>query len=227
MNFAIPRGNTSEMVLHIWKIITLPYVQQDDLLSIITFELFLFSPKEAKEFINGAIHKGYLILEGDEEIKLSESLALELNKWQTERKTHISQRMNVSNNFKETAVESKNNNLNKFKILLKAMLDKGTINRAVVESNSAYKFTLIDSKKNIIKAEVQGSQKIPYAIDINVREKVIEHNCADFRTKRAENKKFCKHIAKLFLLLKIKNEDLASYVLESITKDINNWNFQV
>jgi len=227
VNFAIPRGNTSEMVLHIWKIITLPYIQQDDLLSKITFELFLFSPKEAKEFINGAIHKGYLTLEGDEEIKLSESLALELNKWQTERKLHISKKMEAINNLKRTEVESKNNDGNKFKILLKALLDKGTINRAVLESNSAYKFILIDSKNNIIKAEVQGSQKIPYTIDINVSEKAIEHNCPDFRTKRAEHKKFCKHIAKLFLLLKIKNEDLASYVLESITKDINNWNFQI
>ncbi len=76
-----------------------------------------------------------------------------------------------------------------------------------------------------MKAEVQGSQKIPYNIDINISEKVIKHNCHDFRTKRAVNKKFCKHLAKLFLLLKIKNADLASYFLESITKDINNWNF--
>ncbi|GAG87317.1 unnamed protein product, partial [marine sediment metagenome] len=124
----IPSGNTSEMVLHIWKIITLPYIQQDDLLSLITFELCLFSPKEAKEFINGAIHQGYLILEGDEEIKLSESLSLELNKWQTERKLHISKKMKVINNFKRTEVDSKNNDGNKFKILLKALLDKGTIN---------------------------------------------------------------------------------------------------
>ena len=227
MNFAIPRGNTSEMVLHIWKIIELPSIQQDDLLHIISFELFLFSPKEAKEFINVVIHKGYLMVDDDERIKLSESLSLKLNKWHEKRKAHISEKKKKVNDLRGFTNESKNNDINKFKILLKALLDKGTINRAVLESNSAYKFILIDSKNNIIKAEVQGSQKIPYAIDINTSEKVIEHNCPDFRTKRAENKKFCKHIAKLFLLLKIKNEDLALYVLESITKDINNWNFQV
>ncbi len=77
-----------------------------------------------------------------------------------------------------------------------------------------------------MKAEVQGSQKIPYIIDINISEKVIKHNCRDFQSKRAENKKFCKHLAKLFLLLKIQNADLASYFLESITIEINNWNFQ-
>jgi hypothetical protein len=222
VNFAIPRGNTSEMVLHIWKIIELPSIQQDDFMSIISFELFLFSPKEAKEFINVAIHEGYLIQEGDERIKLSESLNLELNKWHEKRKKQISEKLKDINDFKD---ESKSNDINKFKILLKALLDKGTINRAVIESDSAYKFRFIDSGQKIIKAEVQGSQKIPYNIEINISEKEIKHNCLDFRNKRAENKKFCKHLAKLFLLLKIKNADLASYFLESITKDINNWNF--
>ena len=225
MNFAIPRGNTSEMVLHIWKIIELPSIQQDDLLHKICFELFLFSPKEAKEFINVAIHKGSLILKGDDRIKLSEPLALELHKWHEKRKTHITERLKEINDFNEFSERSKNNDTNKFKILLKALLDKGTINRAVAESDSAYKFRFLDSGQKIIKAEVQGSQKIPYNIDINISEKVIKHNCHDFRTKRAVNKKFCKHLAKLFLLLKIKNADLASYFLESITRDINNWNF--
>jgi len=213
------------MVLHIWKIIELPSIHQDNLLHQISFELFLFSPKEAKEFINMAIHKGYLILESDERIKLSKSLALELNKWHARRKTRISEKIKDVNDLNEFNDESKNNDNNKFKILLKALLDKGTINRAVVESDSSYKFRLINSGQKIIKAEVQGSQKIPYNIDINISEKVIKHNCHDFRTKRAVNKKFCKHLAKLFLLLKIKNADLASYILESITKDINNWNF--
>lgn len=213
------------MVFHIWKIIELPSIQQDDLLRKISFELFLFSPKEAKEFINMAIHKGYLILEGDVRIKLSESLALELNKWHEKRKTHISEKIKDVNDLKEFTNESKNNGINKFNLLLIALLDKGTINRAVAESDSAYKFGLIDSAQKIIKAEVQGSQKIPYNIDINISEKVIKHNCHDFRTKRAVNKKFCKHLAKLFLLLKSKNADLASYFLESITKDINNWKF--
>ena len=222
MNFAIPRGNTSEMVLHIWKIIELPSIQQDDFLHIISFELFLFSPKEAMEFINVAIHDGYLILEGDERIKLSKSLALELNKWHEKRKMQISEKIKDVNEFSNG---SKNKDVNKFKILLKALLDKGTINRAVAESDSAYKFRIIDPEQKIIQAKVQGSQKIPYNIEINISEKVIKHNCLDFQTKRAENKKFCKHLAKLFLLLKIKNADLASYFLESITKDINNWKF--
>ena len=213
------------MVLHIWKIIELPSLSRDDLLHKITFELFLFSPKEAKEFINVAIHKGYLIIESDEQIKISESLALELNKWHEKRKMNISKKIKDVNDLNEFGDDSKKNDINKFKILLKALLDKGTINRAVAESDSAYKFRFLDSGQKIIKAEVQGSQKIPYTIEININEKMIKHNCHDFRAKRAENKKFCKHLAKLFLLLKIKNADLASYFLESITRDINNWNF--
>ena len=225
MNFAIPRGNTAEMVLHIWKILELPDIHQDDLLHKISFELSFFSPKDAKEFINGAVHKGYLIQESNERIKLSESLDIELNKWHEMRKIHITKKKNNFNNLNEFTDESKNSEKNTFKILLKALLDKGTINRAVAESDSAYEFKLIDSGQKIIKAEVKGSQKIPYKININISEKIIEHNCHDFQTKRAVNKKFCKHLAKLFLLLKIKNNDLASYFLEIITKDIDNWKF--
>ena len=225
MNFAIPRDNTSKMVLHIWKILELPSIHQDDLLHKIVFELLLFTPKEAKEFINIAIRKGCLTLESNKQIRLSKSLALELNKWHEKRKTHISKKIKDVNDLSEFTDESKKNGTNKFKILLKALLDKGTINRAVVESDSAYKYRLVDSSQKIIKAQVQGSQKIPYYIDISITEKVIKHNCHDFRTKRAVNKKFCKHLAKLFLLLKIKNADLALYLLESITKDITNWNF--
>jgi len=50
------------MTLYIWKIIELPYVSLIDLIYKISFELFLFSPEEAKKFIDKAIHKGYLIV---------------------------------------------------------------------------------------------------------------------------------------------------------------------
>ena len=52
MNFAIPRNNTSEMLLYIWKIIDLPYILYDDLVFRISFDLYLDPPEKAKIFIN-------------------------------------------------------------------------------------------------------------------------------------------------------------------------------
>ena len=58
-------------------------------------------------------------------------------------------------------------------------------------------------------------------------EKILKHDCHDFQTKRAQNKKFCKHLAKLFLLLKEKDEKRATLFLENITKDVNKWDFVI
>ncbi|GAJ10706.1 unnamed protein product, partial [marine sediment metagenome] len=118
-----------------------------------------------------------------------------------------------------------NNNLNKFNTLLKAFLDRGTLNRAVTVSDSAFNIIKFDPKSRIIKAEVTGSKDALYNIEISINDKFIKHNCQDFQTNRAKNKTFCKHLAKLFLLLKKKNEKSALFFLESITNEINNWDF--
>ena len=213
------------MTLYIWKIIELPYVSLIDLVYKISFELFLFSPEEAKKFIDKAIHKGYLIVGTGNKLNLSDALALELNNWHKERRVEILENINKSTNLTHFTDNFKKNGSNKFNILLKAFLDKGTINRAVTVSDSAFNIIKFDPKSKIIKAEVKGSIDAPYNIEISIKDKFIKHNCHDFQTNRAKNKKLCKHLAKLFLLLKKKNEKSASFFLESITNEINNWDF--
>jgi len=215
------------MTLYIWKIIELPYISLNDLIYKISFELFLFSPEEAKEFIDKAVHKGYLIVGTDNKLNLSDALALELNSWHKDRRVEILENINKSTNIAHLTDNFKKNDSNKFNILLKAFLDKGTINRAVLVSDSAITINTFDPHGKIVKAEVKGSQKIPYTIEISTNEKVLKHDCHDFQTKRAPNKKFCKHLAKLFLVLKEKDEKGATLFLENITKDINKWDFVI
>ena len=215
------------MTLYIWKIIELPYVSLIDLVYKISFELFLFSPEEAKKFIDKAIHKGYLIVGTGNKLNLSDALALELNNWHKERRVEILENINKSTNITHFTDNFKKNSSNKFNILLKAFLDKGTINRAVLVSDSAITINTFDPHGKIVKAEVKGSQKIPYIIEISINEKILKHDCHDFQTKRAPNKKFCKHLAKLFLVLKEKDEKGATLFLENITKDINKWDFVI
>jgi len=215
------------MTLYIWKIIELPQISLTDLIYKISFELFLFSPEEAKEFIDKAVQKGYLIVGINNKLLLSDALALELNNWHKERRVEIVENINKSTNIAHFTDNFKKNGSNKFNILLKAFLDKGTINRAVLVSDSSITINTFDPHSKNVKAEVKGSQIIPYTIEISTNERVLKHNCHDFQTKRAPNKKFCKHLAKLFLVLKEKDEKGATLFLENITKDINKWDFVI
>jgi len=215
------------MTLYIWKIIELPFISTSDLVYKISFELFLFSPKDAKEFIKKAIHNGFLIADDNNNLSLSDDLAIKLQNWHKKRRVEISKKVSKTKSISQYTDKLKKNDSNKFNILLKAFLDAGTINRAVLVSDSAITFSAIEPQNKIIKAEVQGSRKIPYIIEISPIEKVLKHDCHDFETKRAQNKKFCKHLAKLFLLLKEKDEKGATMLLENITKDINKWEFVI
>lgn len=215
------------MALYIWKIIELPFISTNDLVYKISFELFLFSPKDAKEFIKKAIHNGFLIAGDNNILSLSDDLAIKLHNWHKKRRVEITKKVNKAESLSQYTDKLKKNDSNRFNILLKAFLDPGTINRAVLVSDSAITLSTIEPYDKVIKAEVQGSLKIPYIIEISTIDMVLKHNCHDFETKRAQNKKFCKHLAKLFLLLKEKDEKGATMLLENITKDINKWEFVI
>ena len=215
------------MTLYIWKIIELPFISTSDLVYKISFDLFLFSPKDAKLFIKKAIHNGFLMARDNNILSLSDDLAIKLQNWHKKRRVEISKKVSRTKSISQYTDKLKKNDSNKFNILLKAFLDTGTINRAVLVSDSAITISTIEPQNKIIKAEVQGSRKIPYIIEISTIEKVLKHDCQDFETKRVQNKKFCKHLAKLFLLLKEKDEKGATMILENITKDINKWEFVI
>ena len=89
-----------------------------------------------------------------------------------------------------------------FSVLINAFVDKGTLNRSVSVSDTAFEILKFDRSKGIIKSKVKGSKEETYIIEIDIDAKILRHTCHDFESRRADMKKFCKHIAKLFLLLK-------------------------
>jgi hypothetical protein len=214
------------MTLYIWKIIDLPYISTDDLIYRISFELFLFSPQEAKMFIKKAIQKGTLIVDDNHRLNLSDALILELENWHKKRKDEILNKIKSAASINNKIESFKKNSVNKFNVLLKAFLDTGTINRAVLVSDSSILLTTFDPQGGLLKAEIKGSRDIPYIIEISTNKKIVKHDCHDFQTKRAQNKKFCKHLAKLFLLIKEKDEKEATIILEKMSKEINKWSFK-
>jgi uncharacterized protein YecE (DUF72 family) len=61
-----------------------------------------------------------------------------------------------------------------------------------------------------------------YYIDVDLNQKVIKHNCDDWRKGKGQ-KRFCKHLVKFFLELP---PGQASHVLTRIWDDIDGWSFE-
>jgi hypothetical protein len=225
MNFAIPRKNDSELLLYIWKIIDLPFISQNDLIYRISFDLFIFSPNEAKKFINNCIEKKILRKTDNMHLELSTELYQEFNNWQKKRKNEILKNFKTKKTIDQLKKEITKKDSNNFGVLLNAFADKGTLNRSVSVSDAAFELFEYNQAKGIVKAKVKGSIEEFYEIDIDTNERILRHNCFDFMERRVESKQFCKHITKLFLLLKDRNEKIAEFFLNELAKNIDNWDF--
>ncbi|MFX0104066.1 MAG: hypothetical protein ACFE75_01075 [Candidatus Hodarchaeota archaeon] len=225
MNFVIPRKDNTEMLLYIWKIIDLPSISLSDLIYKITFDFFLLPPDKSIDFINTCINNKYLVKDDNQDLRLSSALNQKLNNWQIKRKNEILQKIKSAKKIAQLKNDIKKKDTSNFSVLINSFADKGTLNRSVSVSDAAFELLAYDHAKGIIKSKVAGSKKESYIIEIDTNEKLLRHNCHDFESRRAENKKFCKHLTKLFLLLKEKNENSAELFLNEIAENIDKWDF--
>ncbi|MFX0026565.1 MAG: hypothetical protein ACFE8M_09105 [Candidatus Hermodarchaeota archaeon] len=225
MSFSIPRQKISEMVLYIWKIINFPEIPYENLLFKISFDLFLYPPDEAKIFIENAIKNKFLIQDDDKNLKLSENLNSKLQAWQRNRKNEILRKMEFYQKESELRNTLELKNKDEFNILLKSFTDKTTLNRAVSVSESAFNIKKVDLNEGLILGNVVGSKEEPYLFKIDLNEKELKHNCHDFQTRRAKEKKFCKHLIRLFLILREKDQKIAVSFLRKISDNIEKWEF--
>lgn len=224
MSLEIPKNNATELLIYLWKIIDLPYISLQNLIYTISFNLFILPPEDARTFIKKAVEKKLLKID-ENKISLSPTLKKRIETWQEKSKNKIKNNLELRKEhiFKPNrTVEIKKP---EFNVLLRAFLDRGTINRAAAIPNDAFQILTFDDAKGIIKAEVSGSKEKPYKIEINTNEMLLTHGCHDFKTRRSINKKFCKHLVKLFLLLKKKDEEKTLDFLIKISNNINEWEF--
>jgi len=225
MNFAIPRKNSTEMLLYIWKIIYLPSISLIDLLYKISFDLFLLPPDKSTDFIDTCIDNKDLVKDDNQDLRLSNTLNQKLNNWQIKRKNVILEKINSAKKIAKLKNDIEKKELTNFNVLINVFVDKGTLNRSVSVSDDAFKLLEYDLVKGTLKSKVAGSKEEFYIIEINTNKKILRHNCHDFESRRAENKKFCKHLTKLFLLLKEKNENIAEFFLNELAENIDMWDF--
>lgn len=224
MKFFVPRDHPDEMVLYVWKIVDLPYIFKDKLLYNLIFKYFIFPPDKASAFIDDALKQGYLVQDKNI-IRLSDELDQQFIEWQKKRNREIKNNLISRKKRTKTVKRIQIDSGDKFNQLLKKIIDSAALNRAVAVSDDAIDIIKVDKAKGILEAIIKGTKEESYIVNINLKKRVLLHNCHDFKTRRAKAKHFCKHLIKLFLNLKKENPELAIYFLDNIIKQINNWEF--
>ena len=225
MNFAIPRDNDSEFLLYLWKIINLPSLSQDNLLYRISFELLLLPPKESESLIKRSIISKLLEKDEKNNITLSKVLREKLKLWQIKRKQDITKNILLEKDRRKLKESLEEGDSARFGRLLKAFSDKASLNRAIAIPDSSIELLKFNVKKGEIEAKIAGHLKDSYVIKINIDDKIVIHDCQDFKDRKSKQNKFCKHLIKLFLFLKEKNKEFAQRLIETISIDIEEWDF--
>ena len=101
---------------------------------------------------------------------------------------------------------------------IQLFVSSSRLSRAVGMSDNAIEFQRLSQTPLRIQAIVHGSQK--YSLELDEKLMQISHNCPDWQRVRVIHR-FCKHVAKLFLLLE---KDEALRILRSLQKD--SWEFK-
>jgi uncharacterized protein YecE (DUF72 family) len=115
----------------------------------------------------------------------------------------------------ESTLEAFSTTLSPVEELLLSFLDHGRLMRAKSIGDLEIRVIRNDSSK--VEAEVRD-----YFIEVDLENRLIAHDCADW-SKSIGEKRFCKHLAKLFLVLP---RDQASSTLERIRSEKDAWVFR-
>lgn len=224
MSFAIPRNNDSDLLLYIWRIIEAPSIDISDLIYLLSFKLYIFLPDEAHLFIDRMISGAFLLKETSK-LSISSQIKEKLEKWQIEQKRNILKKIDAFQQVKEIYDGKDNNEAISFSSLINSLTEKSTLGRTASVQEESFENLEEIFSKDIIKTSVLGSKQEKYVIIIDFKEHHLYHNCDDFKNRQSKEKKFCKHIAKLFMLFKEKDKKKATDLLKLIAETINSWEF--
>lgn len=213
-----------DLALYIWRCIDLPLISMEDLLFFLSFQLYRFKPSEATQIVNEFIKNSILIKEKGF-LKLSNELDSSFIKWQEEEGKKVEQAMGDIGNKTEIKKKLEKGKRKSFNLLLKELSDEKTLDKAVTISKNSFKKIEVNFDQGIIRGNVSGTRERPYYFEINIKEQTISHDCHDFVSNKSRQKLFCKHIVKLFLILKPEYENRIEDLFREIIHEIKDWDF--
>lgn len=189
--FSIPR-TPSGLIEYSLRALGKRSVLVKDLVFFLSFDLRQMPPSRAQDLLHKLHSSGHIIIE-DGMVRLGSNIASET----------------------QPTIASDAATLG---ALLKEFVSAPRLTRAVGMDDKAFRFTQTANPPIRIEAKVFGSQE--YHLVLDEAKKRIEHDCPDWKRVSALQR-FCKHVAKLFLLL---NPEDALRILESLRE--GSWTFE-
>ena len=221
MNLEDPPYNDDRLLLlYVWKINDVPYISMQDLIYNISFNNDILDPSESQEFIEDVILNGYLV-KTSRGFELNQELRNELNEWQETGKEAITKMLEKSKRTKAEKVKdivSKKDGIS-FIQFFNIFVDERTRNKILESPRKS--IDIIIATPNEVRAIVHGTDI--YDISIDSINKIIKHDCMDFTNNKAPNNLFCKHLARLFMLLYKYFTSIAIDILDNMAEDLNSW----
>ncbi len=189
--FSVPR-NPVRLVDYAFRALGKDQVPIQQLEFFLSFDIRKMAPSEALKLIERLQSEGQISIENGF-VKLSQKMVVD-----TEIPT-------------QTAVT----NLGDY---LRLFVSSSRLSRAVGMNDQAIEFIRVSQNPLKVEATVHGSQD--YVLILDEASRRIAHNCPDWR-KVSLLHRFCKHVAKLFLILE---KDEAIRVLQSL--QLESWEFE-
>jgi hypothetical protein len=189
--YTVPRGPL-QLVDYAFQALGKNRVSTQQLIFFISFDLRRFPPSRVKKILQDLQAKGSLEIDGDEVVR-PQGVLLE----------------------HEPAVPTSSADLGE---QLQLFVSSSRLSRAVGMADNAIEFQRLSKTPLRIQAIVHGSRK--YSLELDEELMQISHDCPDWQRVRVIHR-FCKHVAKLFLLLE---KDEALRLLRSLKKD--SWEFK-
>ncbi|MFW9983135.1 MAG: DUF2240 family protein [Candidatus Odinarchaeota archaeon] len=189
--FSVPR-NPVRLVDYAFRALGKDQVPIQQLVFFLSFDIRKMAPSEALKLIERLQSEGQISIENGF-VKLSQKMVVD-----TEIPT-------------QTAVT----NLGDY---LRLFVSSSRLSRAVGMNDQAIEFIRVSQNPLKVEATVHGSQD--YVLILDEASRRIAHNCPDWR-KVSLLHRFCKHVAKLFLILE---KDEAIRVLQSL--QLESWEFE-
>jgi hypothetical protein len=189
--FSVPRSPV-RLVDYAIRALGKDHVPIQRLVFFLSFDIRQMAPSQAHKLIERLQSEDQIIIE-DGLVKLSPELVVET----------------------EVPTQTKTTNLGEY---LRLFVSSARLSRAVGMNDQAIEFTRVSQIPLKVEATVHGSQD--YILILDEASRRIAHNCPDWRRVNVLHR-FCKHVAKLFLILE---KDEAIRVLQSLQNE--SWEFE-
>jgi len=190
--YEIPRTPLG-LVQYAFRALGRQKVPRDELCFFLAFELHQMTPSKAQQTIDDLVTKGFLGFEQGMITLLSNSSALLEPKPEPQTKPVLGD-------------------------LLRNFVSSSRLSSAVAIADNALEIRAVSSKPLRVEAVVHGTRDYQLILDETAR--TISHDCPDWE-RVSLIRRFCKHVAKLFLLL---DADDAIRILTSLRQEP--WVFQ-